>query len=86
MLEVSIVGGSTLGWNKSFEFILPQSHILNDLYYVSFGYSRHISSCFLWLVKVLRLLLPLNCVIRVCNICLFICAESVWVFFSCYLI
>jgi len=86
MLEVCTAGGSSLGWNKFVEFIVPQSHVLNDLYYVSFGYSRQLPSCFFWTLQMFRLLLLFDCVIRICNICLFICTESIWVFFACYLI
>lgn len=83
MLEVCIARGLSLGWNKSFKCILPQSHVLNDLYCVCFGHSRHLPSCYFWTLKVFRMLPRFDCVIRTYNIFPFICVDSVWAFCAC---
>jgi len=71
-------GGASLGWNKSLQLFLPQSHTLNALYYVSFGHSRHVSSCFLLQHLVFRWVMMFANVLSLCNISPFIFAVTVW--------
>lgn len=61
-------------------FLLYQSQRLIALYSISFGYSRHVPSCFLLQQMVYRLVRMVVCVLSSCNIALLTCAVPVWAF------
>lgn len=78
MIREYLAGGTTLGWNKSMEFIMCQSYVLNVLYYATFGCSRHFTPCPFWPAWVAGFVLPYVCIIKICNIFHCHCAEFVW--------
>ena len=85
MFNVSIVRGSSLGWNKSVELILSQSYVLIVGYYAPFGCSgQHSSWCF-WQARTVRFMLSAACSIDTCNICLSFDVIFLWLLFSCCL-